>query len=110
MCSTHDVTGALTLVMSDAKWNLMPINLTNPVDVANGQPPVYRARPAYPAPAAHANNAASAVVNIHRMATAKHTDFTFASSTLTTVLLASIGSCAQGDLVRLLKIQQNDFE
>ncbi len=43
----HDVTGALTLVMSDAKWDLMPINLTNPVDVAAGQPPVYRNRPAY---------------------------------------------------------------
>ncbi len=82
MCSTHDVTGALTLVMSDEKWNFMPINLTNPIDVAAGQAPVYRARPAYPEPAAHANNAASAVVNIHRMATTRHTDFTFASSTL----------------------------
>jgi hypothetical protein len=28
-------------VMSAAKWNLMPINLTNPVDVAAGQAPVY---------------------------------------------------------------------
>ncbi len=92
MCSTHDVTGALTLVMSDAKWNLMPINLTNPVVVAAGQPPVYRNLPAYPEPAAHANNAASAAVNIHRMATTRHTDFTFASSTLTTALLASIGA------------------
>jgi hypothetical protein len=66
MCSTHDVTGALTLVMSDAnaKWNLMPINLTNPVDVAAGQPPVYLNRLAYPESAAHANNATSAVVNI----------------------------------------------
>jgi hypothetical protein len=88
----HDVTETLTLVMSDAKWDLMPINLTNPVDVTNGQQPVYRARPAYPELAAHANNAASAVVNIHRMATTRHTDFTFASSTLTTALLASIGA------------------
>ena len=92
MCSTHDVTGALTLVMSDAQWNLMPINLTNPVDVAAGQAPVYRNRPAYPEPAAHANNAASAVVNIHRMATTRHNDFMFASSNLTTALLASIGT------------------
>ncbi len=76
MCAMHDVTGALTLVMSDAKWNLMPVNLTNPVDVAAGQQPVYRRRPAYPEPAAHANNATSAAVNIHRMATTKQTDFT----------------------------------
>ncbi len=65
----HDVTGALTLVMSDAKWNLMPINLTNPIDVAAGQAAIYRARPTYAAPDAHANNATSAVVNIHRLAT-----------------------------------------
>jgi hypothetical protein len=77
----HDVTGALTLVMSDAKWDLMPINLTNPVDVAAGQQPVYRNRPAYPQPAAHANNATSAVVNIHRLAATRHNDFMFASST-----------------------------
>jgi hypothetical protein len=25
----------------------MPVNLTNPVDVLNGQPPVYRARPTW---------------------------------------------------------------
>ena len=92
MCSMHDVTGALTLVMSDAKWDLMPINLTNPVDVAAGQQPVYRNRPAYPQPAAHANNATSAVVNIHRLAVTRHNDFIFASSTLTTALLASIGA------------------
>ena len=40
MCIMHDVTGALTLVMPDAKWDLMPVNLTNPADVANGQPAV----------------------------------------------------------------------
>ena len=99
MCSIHDVTGALTLVMSDAKWDLMPINLTNPIDVAAGQAAVYRARPTYAAPAAHANNAASAVVNIHRLATARNTDFTYASSTLTTALLASIGD-ANTDVLR----------
>jgi len=88
----HDVTGALTLVLSDAKWELMPVNLTNPADVANGQPAVYRQRPAYDMPVAHANNATSAAVNIHRMATTRSTDFTFASSNLTTALLASIGA------------------
>jgi hypothetical protein len=92
MCAMHDVTGALTLVMPDVKWNLMPVNLTNPVDVTAGQPAVYRQRPAYGAPAAHANNATSAVVNIHRIATTRHTDFTFASSNFTTALLANIGA------------------
>ncbi len=32
------------------------------------------------------------MVNIHRLATTRHTDFTFASSNLTTALLASIGA------------------
>ena len=63
MCAMHDVTGALTLVMSDAKWNLMSVNLTNTIDVAAGQPAVYRQRPAYDAPAAYANNATAAAVN-----------------------------------------------
>jgi hypothetical protein len=70
----------------------MPINLTNPVDVAAGQAPVYHNRPVYPEPAAHVNNAAAAVVNIHRMETTKHNDFMFASSNLTTALLASVGA------------------
>ena len=84
MCAMHDVTGALTLVMTDAKWNSIPANLTNPVDVAAGQPAVYRARPAYDLPADHANNAAAAVVNLHRMGVTRHNDFSFASSALTT--------------------------
>ena len=91
MCAMHDVTGALTLVMTDAKWESIPVNLTNPIDVAAGQDPVYRDRPDFVLPAAHANNAASAVVNLHRMAVTKHNDYSFASSTLTTTLLASIG-------------------
>jgi hypothetical protein len=90
MCAMHDVTGALTVVLPDPKWNLMPVNLTNPVDFAAGQPPVYRQRPDYAAPAAHANNATAAVVSIHRLATTRHTDFTFASSNFTTALLVSI--------------------
>ena len=91
MCAMHDVTGALTLVMTDEKWVRMPVNLTNPVDVAAGQPAVYRARPAYDLPADHATNATSAVVNLHRMRTTRHNDFSFACSALTTALLASIG-------------------
>ena len=58
MCAVHDVTGALTLVMTDAKWQIMPVNLTNPLDVAAGQNPVYRNRPTFDMPQAHANNAA----------------------------------------------------
>ena len=98
MCAMHDVTGALTLVMTDAKWESIPVNLTNPIDVAAGRNPVYRNRPDFVMPAAHANNAASAVVNIHRMATTKHNDYSFASSTLTTALLASIGEANEDTL------------
>ena len=58
MCAMHDVTGALTLVMTDVKWERIPANLTNPIDVAAGQPAVYRARPTFDMPQAHANNAA----------------------------------------------------
>ena len=45
MCASHDPMGALSLVVSLATWNLIPANLTNPIDVAAGQPAVYRARP-----------------------------------------------------------------
>ena len=98
MCAMHDVTDALTLVMTDAKWEHILANLTNPVDVAAGQPAVYRARPTFGMPQAHANNAASAVINIHRMAVTKHNDYSFASSTLTTALLASIGEANEDTL------------
>jgi hypothetical protein len=99
MCAMHDVTGALTLVMTDVKWQRIPVNLTNPVDVAAGQPAVYRNRPTFDMPQAHANNAASAVINIHRMTVTKHNDYSFASSTLTTALLASLGE-ANDDTLR----------
>ena len=98
MCAVHDVTGALTLVMTDAKWQIMPVNLTNPIDVAAGQNPVYRNRPTFDMPQAHANNAASAVVNIHRMAVTRHNDFHSASSALTTALLVSIGETNEDTL------------
>ena len=90
MCASHDLMGALTLVVSDVTWELVPANLTNPVDVAAGQPAVYRARPNWDMPAAHAGNAASGAVNIHRMLMAKYNDFSLASSALNTALLVSI--------------------
>jgi hypothetical protein len=37
MCAMHDVTGALSLVMTDVKWQRIPVNLTNPVDIAAGR-------------------------------------------------------------------------
>jgi len=82
MCASHDILGALTLVVSDATWDLVPANLTNPVDVAAGQPAVYRQRPNWDMPAAHAGNAASGAVNLHRMLMAKYNDFSLASSAL----------------------------
>jgi hypothetical protein len=95
MCAMHDVTDALTLVMSDEKCTRMPVNVTNPIDVAAGQPAVYRNRPAYAMPA---GNAPSAAVNIHRMAATRHNDFSFASSSLKTVLLASLGEANEDTL------------
>jgi hypothetical protein len=65
MCAMHDVTGALTLVISD-------------VD--------------------HAGNATAAAVNIHRMAATRHNNFSFASSSLTTILLASLGEAYEDTL------------
>ncbi len=100
MCASHDIMGALTLVVSDATWDLVPANLTNPVDVANGQAAVlvYRNRPNWGMPAAHAGNAASGAVNLPRMLMAKYNDFRLASSALNTALLASIGDVNQNIL------------
>jgi hypothetical protein len=53
-------------------------------------------------PQAHAKNAASAVINIHRMAVTKHNDYSFASSALTTALLASLGAANEA-LARPMK-------
>jgi hypothetical protein len=62
----------------------------NPQFIAN--------RPTYDMPANHAGNAPSAAVNIHRIAATKHNDFSFASSSLTTALLASIGEANKDTL------------
>jgi hypothetical protein len=64
-CPQHD-TGALTLVATDRVWHEMPVNVTNPADVLNGQPSQYRARPTWDMPAQHAGNAAAAVVSIYK--------------------------------------------
>jgi hypothetical protein len=98
MCAMHDVTGALTLVMTDEKWQRISVNLTNPVDVAASQPADYRNRATYAMPADHAGNATSAAVNIQRMAATKHSDFSFAGSSLTTALLASLGEANEHSL------------
>jgi hypothetical protein len=65
--------------------------LTNPIDVAGGQPAVYRARPTFDYPADHAGNTPAAVLAVYRQATERHGAFTNASSLLTTALLESIG-------------------
>jgi hypothetical protein len=49
-------------------------------------------------PANHAGNDPSATVNIHRMAAAKYNDFIFAESSLTTVLLESLGNSNENTL------------
>ncbi len=69
----------------------MPVNLTNPIDVAGGQPAVYRARPTCDLPAMHPNNATAAVVSIYRKELQRNSDYAMAESALLTVLLASIG-------------------
>ncbi len=69
MCSQHDLTGALTLVASNEVWNQQPENLANAAQVLVGtHAAAYRARPTWDMPAAHANNAASAVLSIYHEA------------------------------------------
>jgi hypothetical protein len=91
LCAQHDATGALTLVASDQVWNSIPANQTAPVRIAAGDPP-HRARPTWDQPQPHANNAAAAVVSLYKMKATRLADFSMASSTLNTALLA-IGQC-----------------
>jgi hypothetical protein len=93
LCPQHDPTDALTLVATDLVWHEMPVNVnvTNPTDVLNGQPPQYRARPTSELPAQHAQNAAAATVSIYKQELARYTEYTLAESALATALLASIG-------------------
>ena len=92
LCPQHDITGALSLVVPDEVWKLVPGNITNPAEVAAGtHPAVYRARPNWDMPVQHANNATAAVVSIYKAEAARFTDFSLASSSLSNALLASIG-------------------
>ena len=90
LCAQHDVTGALTLVASDLVWQSIPANQTSAVRIAAGDPP-FRDRPTWDQPAPHANNAAAAVVSMFKMETQRYADYSTASSTLNTALLASVG-------------------
>jgi hypothetical protein len=87
----HDASGALSLVARDVDWHQFPGVLNNPIDVAAGQAPNYRARPTFDYPADHAGNAPAAVLSVYRQAVDRHGAFTTASSLLATALLDSIG-------------------
>ena len=92
LCAQWDISGALTLVATDEVWAEYPGNVTNMADVlANGDPPDIRARPTWAAPAAHADNAAAAVVAKYKEGVLKHQAFNQASSALAKALLVSIG-------------------
>ena len=92
LCAQWDISGALTLVATDEVWAEYPGNVTNLADVlANGDPPDIRARPTWAAPAAHADNAAAAIVAKYKEAVLKHQTFNQASSALAKALLVSIG-------------------
>ncbi len=91
-CPQHDVTGALCLVATDRVWAQLPENITNAAQVLAGtHPPAIRALPTWNMPAAHANNAANAVVSVYKEEAVRHRDFTMASSVLITALLVSVG-------------------
>jgi hypothetical protein len=92
LCPQHDITGALCLVATDHVWTSMLDNITNLAQVLAGTyAPQFRADPAWDMPAQHLNNAAAAVVSIYKKEAIRHRDFSIASSTLTTALLASVG-------------------
>ena len=60
LCIQWDITGAITLVASDAVWNAVPGNITNQAAVlAQGDAPQYRARPDFDPPAALAATASA---------------------------------------------------
>jgi hypothetical protein len=92
-------TGALTLVASDAVWNIIPANQTTAARILAGDPP-HRARPTWDQPQPHANNAAAAVASLYKIeaTSTRHADYSLASSTLNTALLVSIGEKNQNHL------------
>ena len=88
-----DVAGGLFMVGNDDTWHAHPSVLTNAAAVlASGDPPDYRARPDFPRPAAHANNAAGAAVSLFKQELDAHVSYTIAKAALTAALLASIGT------------------
>jgi hypothetical protein len=92
LCPQHDITGALSLVVPNDVWNLVPGNITNQAQVTAGtHPAAFHARPTWDMPQQHANNATAAVVSIYKADAARFTDFSLASSSLSNALLASIG-------------------
>ena len=92
LCAAYDIAGALSLVAYPTEWNAYPGNITNVADVlANGDPPNFRARTTYDRPADHPDDAAAAILAVHKRAMDKHHAYTMANSTLNVALLASIG-------------------
>ena len=91
LCAAYDPAGALSMVTFDSEWQAYPGNITNVADVANGDPPNFRARPTYACPADHPDDAAPAILAVHKRAMDRHQAYTMASSTLNVALLASVG-------------------
>jgi hypothetical protein len=64
LCAQHDATSALTLVASNAVWNIIPANQTTAARILAGDPP-HCARPTWDRPRPHANNASVAGYGAH---------------------------------------------
>ena len=88
LMSRHDAYGLLFLVAPDPVWNALPDNILPPDGAGN---PVFRARPAFPAPAPHANNATNAVLKSYDHERQSHMGFLEARVILVTALAQSIG-------------------
>ncbi len=87
-----DLTGAITLVASDAVWNAVPGNLANLAQVlAGSHPPAYRPRPDYDPPVA-LDPAATAVELFNwKLEMDMHFAYPLAQNTLALALMASVG-------------------
>jgi hypothetical protein len=87
LLSHLDEAEGLFMVCNEDTWRAHPGVLTNAAAIlAAGDAPDYHARPDFPRPAAHANNAVAAVLSLYA-----HAAYTVAKATLTAALLASIG-------------------
>jgi hypothetical protein len=91
LCAAYDPAGALSMVAFDSEWQAYLSNIINLADVANSDPPDVRARPTYARPADHPDDAAPAILAVHKRAMDRHQAYTTASSTLNVTLLASVG-------------------